>query len=306
MNKTNDTRKYEEEEVPTQRTEGIQLPSDDFIIGLQKGSEDDVWILGQEFIIGLYKDFVPQKTWNTQERIKTISTNNGIILCGGKTVEIYNEDSNLLGKLKGHERPVNALALKHNIAISGSGDWSLRLWDLNTLTEIDRNVINWNVITCLKMIPDEPLVVQTSEDLRLRIWDLRERKIMKSSVISVGDNFATCCDVKGDYIITGHRGFDSQGCEAKLWDRRKNQELKAFKGHEQAVESVKFIGETVFSCGKDGKINQYSMDGSILDTWTHPLAKPLVSMEVYKKGLIVANIDPKVMYFTVNPIFHAY
>ncbi|CAG9321793.1 unnamed protein product [Blepharisma stoltei] len=303
--KSGDSKKYEEEDIPTLRPDGIQLPCDDFITGLQKGVEDDIWILGQEFLISIYKEWAIFRSWETQERVKTLCSKDGIVACGGKSIEIFNENGNSIGKLLGHERPVNALALSNNLAISGSGDWSLRLWDLNSQQEIDKNIINWNVITSVKWVPQEPLVIQTSEDLRLRIWDLRERKILRSSVISVGDNFATCCDVKGDYIVTGHRGFDSQGCEAKIWDRRKNEELKTLKGHEQAVESVKFIGDTIFSCGKDGKINQFRLDGDLIDTWTNPLPKPLVSMELYKSGILIANIDPKVMYFTINPLFKA-
>ena len=130
---------------------------------------------------------------------------------------------------------------------------------------------------------------------------MREDGLVPSAVVSVGDNFATCCDVRGNYVVTGHRGFDMEGCEAKLWDFRKAGVVLEMKGHSEAVEGVKFVGEDIVTCGKDGKLIHYNRSGVARHTWQHKNKKPFVVMEGYKEGIIVGSIEPKIYYFTVDP-----
>lgn len=63
----------------------------------------------------------------------------------------------------------------------------------------------------------------------LRLWDTRGMEVVSS--INVGENFAVCCDVNDNYVVTGHRGFDSNGTVARLWDIRVSKQLQEFSGH---------------------------------------------------------------------------
>ena len=45
----------------------------------------------------------------------------------------------------------------------------------------------------------------------------------------------------GLYFATSCNGFDGEGCEVCLWDRRKLQQLWQWKGHQQATASCIFI-----------------------------------------------------------------
>ena len=121
-------------------------------------------------------------------------------------------------------------------------------------------------------------------------------------MIAVGDNFATCCDVKDNYVVTGHRGFSGNGCDVKLWDFRKKEEVLVIKEHQQSVEAVIITDNNLISCAKDGKIVRCGMDGKIVDVWEHPQAKPFVAMQKYKEGILAANIEPKVMFFNIDPL----
>jgi hypothetical protein len=67
--------------------------------------------------------------------------------------------------------------------------------------------------------------VECSEDLALRLWDIRARPFKPQVEFKVGTNFATNCDImsfEGEdlYLATGHRGFNNEGAEIKLWDLR--------------------------------------------------------------------------------------
>lgn len=79
---------------------------------------------------------------------------------------------------------------------------------------------------------DSSTFVQTSEDLKLRMFDSWDG-LECSQTISTGNNFATNCDIKDFNLITGHWGFSNEG-GVKLWDLRK-------------LESTVFEFQTEFS-----------------------------------------------------------
>jgi len=109
-------------------------------------------------------------------------------------------------------------------------------------------------------------VLQAGEDLHLRLWDTRtmlpqhsniplscdmslDGKFLHSAMLSIVQLAAaprcTCFDAAlhcrldlhaGLYFATSCNGFDGEGCEICLWDRRKLQQLWQWKGHQQATE----------------------------------------------------------------------
>lgn len=292
--------KYQENlETPAQKLENIQLNSEDFISGLSanKGS----WAICQENMISLYSDFVSTTFWNSQERVRSLLLTDDLVYAGCKNIEVYQLNGQEICKLVGHDRPVNSFDVNGGFLMSGGGDWSVRLWDVGKGVEVSKCVINWNVVTCIKWI-DEHTAVQASEDLRIRLWDVRTGKVNESDSIVVGENFATCLDSCNSFLISGHRGFNSNGCEVKKWDLRVPSCLSTAKAHEMPVESVKFCNNFIFSCGKDGKIAKYSDSLKILETYSHPNSKPFISMDTFKDGMILANVEPRIMYFTLNPL----
>jgi hypothetical protein len=84
------------------------------------------------------------------------------------------------------------------------------------MRKIDRNVVTW------LGFKDENNFVQMSEDLTMRIWDVRALPFKPSIECKIGTNFAThadIIDVDGkSLLVTGHRGFNNEGAEVKLWD----------------------------------------------------------------------------------------
>ena len=160
--------------------------------------------------------------------------------------------------LSGHELTVSALALDDANAqlCSGSRDSSVRLWDLATGATVSRRHVSRNVVTCMAWVPRERLVWQGSEDLRLRLWDVRTWQ-QPSAVLEGYLHFPLACACDGHYCLTGRwaalhpcapaplcpctsaplrlcvtaplhpcacrtssNGFDGEGCELRLWDRR--------------------------------------------------------------------------------------
>jgi WD40 repeat protein len=293
-------RKYEEsEDIPTHRVDSISLKSGDFISGLK--SKNDNWLLSQESSLSLYLDFSLSSSIDLPFRIRSLSLDTNYLVACNKEIEIFSYNFKSQSRLTGHEKVVNSVSLNNNFLLSGSADWTVRLWDVFGEAELNRNLINWNVVTSLQW-KDDNTAVQTSEDLRLRIWDIREKQIWKSAVLHVGDNFATCCDVNDDLVVTGHRGCSGDGGEVKVWDLRKKEMVVNSKNHGQSVEAVKFCSEKIVSAGKDGKIFLMKCDGTVTDVWNHVKETPFVVMDKFKEGILAGNLEPKVLFFNVNPL----
>ena len=167
--------------------------------------------------------------------------------------------------LRGHELAVTALALNGGTGelCSGSRDSYVRLWDLGTAQSLRGRHISRNVVTCMAWIPGERQVLQGSEDLKLRLWDVRT--LQPTATLEGNTYFPLACDCAGPYCLTGSNGFDGDGCELRLWDRRKLEQVTVFGGHDQAVVGVAFLhsaggeGVCAASASKDGSVRVWDL-----------------------------------------------
>ena len=160
-----------------------------------------------------------------------------------------NIDSSSPIELKGHKMSVTTgcLSLGETVLATGARDYETIVWDLVDQKETHKMRIDRNMVTDMKWMPnDNNTFIQCSEDLRLRFYDIRENLDIAKETI-VGTNFAGTCDVdeSGNYIVTGHRGFNNSGCYVKLWDIRTLSDKQAepvFEvEHSFSVVSARFL-----------------------------------------------------------------
>lgn len=139
------------------------------------------------------------------------------------------------------------LSLGETILATGARDYETILWDIEDQKETHKSRIDRNMVTDMKWMPtDHNIFLQCSEDLRIRLYDIREglEVVMETTV---GTNFAGTCDIdhSGTYIVTGHRGFNNSGCYVKLWDVRTFSDSKVepvFEiEHSFSVVSTRFL-----------------------------------------------------------------
>jgi WD40 repeat protein len=188
---------------------------------------------------------------------------------------------------EGHDLNVAALALSpdERLLFSGARDTSVRLWDVGSGTQIAINKTPRNLVTALRWVPGESSsVLQASEDLRLRLWDVRsggpqQSASLKATSTMLGhSNIPLCCDVSGDGLsfLTCHKGFDGMGCELRVWDRRQGATRQVLRGHQQAVQSCAFIGNVTgqygVSGGSDKTLRLWECSGSAGETAAPPSA----------------------------------
>jgi WD40 repeat protein len=63
-----------------------------------------------------------------------------------------------------------------SILATGSRDYSVNFWDVSTAQKLASNQTTLNMVTGLKHL-DSNLFVQTSEDLKMRIWDANAQEV---------------------------------------------------------------------------------------------------------------------------------
>ncbi|XP_067825630.1 WD repeat-containing protein 31 isoform X2 [Heptranchias perlo] len=163
-----------------------------------------------------------------------------------KTVLMWDTDSKAgpLQEFTGHELVVTGLAVSPDgkQLCTGSRDNSLCIWDVETGNCLQNCSISRNLVTHICWVPAESLVIQTSEDKMIRIWDCRELQV--TYTFPIKQHIQTHCDASPDgrYCITSSNGFSGEGCEATLWDlRHTKRKVCEYKGHLQTTAACIFL-----------------------------------------------------------------
>ena len=95
----------------------------------------------------------------------------------------------------------------------------------------------------------------------------------------MGTNFATNADIfvnEGKIMLaTGHRGFNNEGAEVKLWDlsdfSAATQPLWTYTKHKFTPEAVRFLSpDLLLSASKDKQLHLIHLKtGDLLDSYKH-------------------------------------
>ncbi|GCB66070.1 hypothetical protein scyTo_0013537 [Scyliorhinus torazame] len=157
--------------------------------------------------------------------------------------DMYNK-AGPLQEFTGHELVVTGLAVSPDglQLCTGSRDNSVCIWDVETGVCLQSCSISRNLVTHICWVPAESLVIQTSEDKMIRIWDSRELQV--AHTFPIRQHIQTHCDASPDgrYCITCSNGFSGEGCEATLWDlRQAKHKVCEYKGHLQAIAACIFV-----------------------------------------------------------------
>jgi DNA-binding beta-propeller fold protein YncE len=157
-----------------------------------------------------------------------------------------------------HEAWVSSVAVTPDgkYVVSGSGDKTVRLWELATGKEVRRFPGHDKPVYSVAVTPDGKYVVSGSLDNTVRLWELETGKEVRRFT-GHGDwvmNVAVTPD--GKYVVSG-----SGDKTLRLWELATGKEVRRFPGHADWVMSVAVTpdGKYVVSGSGDGTLRLWDL-----------------------------------------------
>ena len=117
----------------------------------------------------------------------------------------------------------------------------------------------------------------------------------------------------GNYMLTSSKGFNSVGCEGKLWDLRTQQVVKEYIGHEQDTVACRFVPEPfpgappmVVTASKDNAVRLWDREtGECLVKHTEQAAGSFTALDTFPSGgdasFVATSFASGVYVFNVVP-----
>jgi WD40 repeat protein len=162
--------------------------------------------------------------------------------------------------------------------ISGSGDSTVRIWDLRKNKEAVQVLEGHNagvlIVRC-----DQSSIVSGSVDRTIKLWD---RETGKCTQTLKNESYVKTLQFLSYALISG--GGDGV---MKLWDLRSGKYFRTIDAHDGGISTLQFDTEKIISGGKDGKIRIFELaSGKVLDALT--IGTPITSLQFIKEKLVFA------------------
>jgi len=142
--------------------------------------------------------------------------------------------------LEGHTWWVEAVCLgfDNRLALSGSGDKTLRLWDVITGRCLRVLAGHTDAVTATCLSADNYYAFSASRDKTLRLWDVTTGQCLRVLTGHTDAVTAICLSADNRWAISG-----SQDRTMRLWDVTTGQCLRVLTGHTDAVTALRLSGD---------------------------------------------------------------
>jgi len=186
--------------------------------------------------------------------------------------------------LEGHSDAVVAVVFSPsgNTLATGSGDATVRLWDLSTELPHHQMRGHKNWILCLAFSPDGKWLASGSMDGEVRIWDPVTGKGRGGGALKAHKKWVTALawePLHSSQDSKWRLASASKDHKATVWDVNNGRVACSLSGHTAAVTALKWGGQgLIFTGSQDRTVKVWAADGKLVRTlqghghWVNTLA----------------------------------
>jgi U4/U6 small nuclear ribonucleoprotein PRP4 len=209
---------------------------------------------------------IKQFTGHT-DRVNSACIKDQVVLSGSAdfSVRLWSESSSVV--LSGHQHRVNKVLFhpSGHYCLSCSHDKTIRLWSLVNQTELLMQTGHSRGVYCMDTHPDGSLLVSGDLAGVGRIWDLRTGYTVMVLKGHIKQMLAVSAAANGYHIATG-----SDDCTIKIWDLRKHGLLYTIPAHTKLISGLHLTDVMLASSSYDNTAKLWSLtDFSLLQTFPH-------------------------------------
>ena len=169
-------------------------------------------------------------------------------------------------KRKGHTDWVSSVAFAPdgNTLASGSGDYTIKLWDTRSGETLRTLEGHRSSVRSVAFAPDGSTLASSSRDATVKLWDARSGALLRTLEGHTSWVRSVVFAPDGNTLASG-----SDDKTIKLWDARSGKLLRTLEGHTEGVRSVVFApdGNTLASGSSDSTIKLWdARSGELLRT----------------------------------------
>ncbi len=153
--------------------------------------------------------------------------------------------------LAAHTRWVHSIAFSPDgeLLVSGSGDNTIKLWEISSAREISVHAAHANSVLSVAFSPDGRTLASGSGDKTIKLWEMPSGSQLFTLVGHTNKVYSVAFSPDGRFLASG--SWDNS---IKVWEVFSGREIRALTGHAQWVRSVAFSpdGRTL-AAGSDDK-----------------------------------------------------
>jgi WD40 repeat protein len=189
---------------------------------------------------------------------------------GDSSFWLWNWDiKNVTHKLEGHthvEYPETDSSVDFSpsemLVATGGGDGAIKLWDVNSGTEIQTPSMGHNgLVRSVIFSPDGTLLASGSDDSTVKLWNIARGAEQKPLTGHTNAVTSVAYSPNGRLLASG-----SDDSSVRIWNITSETELQTLIGHEDAVTSVDFSynGDLLVSSSWDKTIKLWNVSSGAL------------------------------------------
>lgn len=193
--------------------------------------------------------------------------------------------------LIGHGGMVRAVDVSRDggLVITASFDFTARIWDFGTQTEVAVLDAHEGPVTGAVFSPDGKRAVTTSDDKTAIIWDVATARVLHRLTGHGHKVMAATVSADGKLLATG-----SWDKTVRLWEMNTGEQVKVIE-QSSPVNDVAFVhgGDWIAAGGHDGKVSLWSIADASLQGMLEGHLQGITKMAAAPGGdrLLTASID---------------